>query len=224
MGDAGRLYAGLARQRRRREERPEPRSEPPGAAKHDRIGKARERGALRAVLDAGAGAAGEDEANAIHLAVVVDEFGGTDGLATFEDVVEEITGDIADEHDVSQAHPIGIENNSIVASARTPIEDVEQVLGLSLSSEEIPEDVGTLGGLVMAIAGSLPKRGQMIPHPSGLTFEILEAGPRRLHTVRIHKQRALPAPDTPLLLPAPEQEPAAEAAQDSAGLRDAKAA
>ena len=160
----------------------------------------------------------------IHLAVVVDEFGGTDGLATFEDVVEEITGDIADEHDVSQAHPIGIENNSIVASARTPIEDVEQVLGLSLSSEEIPEDVGTLGGLVMAIAGSLPKRGQMIPHPSGLTFEILEAGPRRLHTVRIHKQRALPAPDTPLLLPAPEQEPAAEAAQDSAGLRDAKAA
>ena len=160
----------------------------------------------------------------IHLAVVVDEFGGTDGLATFEDVVEEITGDIADEHDVNQGNPIGIENETIVASARTPIEDVEQVLGLSLTSDGVPEDVETLGGLVMATAGSLPKRGQAIPHPSGVTFEVLEAGPRRLHTIRIYRQRALPAPDTPLLLPAPDQEPGTERPQESSGVRDAKAA
>ena len=76
----------------------------------------------------------------------------------------------------------------------------------------------------MATAGSLPKRGQMIAHPSGLTFEVLEAGPRRLHTVRIHKQRALPAPDTPLMLPAPDAEPAPESPKESSALRDAKAA
>ena len=116
----------------------------------------------------------------IHLAIVVDEFGGTDGLATFQDVVEAIIGDIADEHDDSQALAIGVENEAFIASARTPIEDVEQALGMSLTTNGIPEDVETLGGLIMATVGSVPKRGQIIPHPTGVTFEILEAGPRRL--------------------------------------------
>ncbi len=162
----------------------------------------------------------------IHLAIVVDEFGGTDGLATFQDVVEEIIGDIADEHDDSKALAIGVENEAFIASARTPIEDVEEVLGLSLTANGIPEDVETLGGLIMATVGSVPKRGQIVPHPSGVTFEIMEAGPRRLHKVRIFKQLALAGPDTPLLLPAPEDgsEPASVKKGGSAALRDARAA
>ncbi|HXW21478.1 MAG TPA: hemolysin family protein, partial [Rhodomicrobium sp.] len=114
----------------------------------------------------------------IHLAIVVDEFGGTDGLATFQDVVEAITGDIDDEHDDSKALAIGVENDAFVASARTPIVDVELALGMSLATNGIPENVETLGGLILATVGSVPKRGQIIPHPAGVTFEILEAGPR----------------------------------------------
>ncbi len=161
----------------------------------------------------------------IHLAIVVDEFGGTDGLATFQDVVEAIIGDIADEHDDSKALAIGVENETFVASARTPIEDVEQVLGMSLATNGIPEDVETLGGLIMATIGSVPKRGQIIPHPSGMTFEIMEASPRRIHTVRIFKQLVLSAPDKPLLLAAPEEGAEQESIKkDGAALRDAKAA
>ena len=161
----------------------------------------------------------------IHLAIVVDEFGGTDGLATFQDVVEAITGDIADEHDDSKALAIGVENEAFIASARTPIEDVEQALGMSLTTNGIPEDVETLGGLIMATVGSVPKRGQIIPHPSGVTFEIMEAGPRRLHKVRIFKQLALTAPDKQLLLAAPEDGAEPESiGRDGAALRDARAA
>lgn len=146
------------------------------------------------------------KARKIHLALVVDEFGGTDGLATFGDLVEAIVGDMEDEHDNGESPLIGYENEAFVASARTPIEAVEQVLGIPLSCEGA-SDVDTLGGLIMAIAGRVPKRGQSIQHPSGVTFEILEASARRLHSVRIAKQRSLEAPDAPLLLPAPEGEP-----------------
>ncbi len=164
------------------------------------------------------------KARKIHLALVVDEFGGTDGLVTFGDLVEAIVGDIDDEHDTGEAPSIGYENEAFVASARTPIEVVEQVLGISLTYEGAG-DVDTLGGLIMAMAGSMPKRGQLIQHPSGVTFEILEAGPRRLHTVRISKQLALAAPDTPLLLPAPENDRDGEqSANRQAGLGGAKAA
>ena len=161
----------------------------------------------------------------IHLAIVVDEFGGTDGLATFQDVVEAITGDIADEHDDSKALAIRVENEAFIASARTPIEDVEQALGMSLTTNGIPEEVETLGGLIMTTVGSVPKRGQIVPHPSGVTFEIMEAGPRRLHKVRIFKQLALTAPDKQLLLTAPEDGLAPESIKrDGASLRDARAA
>ncbi len=150
---------------------------------------------------------------------------GTDGLATFQDVVEAIIGDIADEHDDSKALAIRVENEAFIASARTPIEDVEQVLGMSLTTNGIPEEVETLGGLIMATVGNVPKRGQIVPHPSGVTFEILEAGPRRLHKVRIFKQLALTAPDKPLLLAAPGEGSAPESIKrDGATLRDARAA
>ncbi len=160
----------------------------------------------------------------IYLAIVVDEFGGTDGLATFQDVVEEIMGDIADEHDEIEAHPIGRENEAFIASAKTPIEDVEQVLGMSFTSAGVPDDVETLGGLILATVGRVPKRGQVIPHPSGVTFEILEAGPRRLHTVRISKQRALGAPERPRLLPAPDEQQLLPAPNGDGALKGARAA
>ncbi|MGA7326500.1 MAG: hemolysin family protein [Rhodomicrobium sp.] len=144
------------------------------------------------------------KAKKIHLALVVDEFGGIDGLATFGDLVEEILGDIEDEHD--KAPSIRSEDEAFVASARTPIEAVEQILGMPLSPPPGTGDVDTLGGLILAEVGSVPKRGQIIHHSSGVTFEIVEAGPRRLHTVRISKQRTLPSPETPLLLPSPDDE------------------
>jgi CBS domain containing-hemolysin-like protein len=140
-------------------------------------------------------------ATQIHLALVVDEFGGIDGLVAFEDIVEEIVGDVADEHDPRDALRIGVQDEAFIASARTPIEDVEQVLGISLANGT---EVDTLGGLILTTVGSVPKRGQIIEHPSGVTFEILEATPRRLHTIRILKPKALAAPETPLLLPPPE--------------------
>lgn len=145
------------------------------------------------------------KAKKIHLALVVDEFGGTDGLATFGDLVEAIVGDMEDEHDNGEAPAAGYENGVFVASARTPIEVAERILGIPLALAGMG-DVDTLGGLVMALAGRVPKRGQLIQHPSGFTFEILEASPRRLHSVRVAKQRALEAPDAPLLLPAPEND------------------
>ena len=147
------------------------------------------------------------QARQIHLALVVDEFGGTDGLVSFEDLMEEIVGDIADEHDTDETLSIGFEDEAFVASARTPIEDVEQVLGLTLTAPGATDEVTTLGGLILAIAGRVPKRGQIVEHPLGVTFEILEAGARRLHKIRIFRQLALPAPENvepaPLLLPPP---------------------
>lgn len=165
------------------------------------------------------------KAKKIHLAIVVDEFGGTDGLATFQDVVEEIMGDIADEHDEADAHVISSEDEAFIASAKTPIENVEQVLDMRLNAGDTSEDVETLGGLIMATVGRVPKRGQIIPHPSGVTFEIVEASPRRLYTVRIFKQRSLCAPETPLLLPAPDAETTPIASNtDVARLEGARAA
>lgn len=142
-------------------------------------------------------------AKQIHLALVVDEFGGTDGLVSFEDLVEEIIGDIADEHDTDEQPLISVEGDAFVASARAPIEAVEKVLGSTLTSPGAMDEVDTLGGLVMTMVGRIPKRGHVISHPSGIAFEVLEASPRRVHKIRIIRQRALPAPegeDKPLLL------------------------
>ncbi len=164
------------------------------------------------------------KAKKIHLALVVDEFGGTDGLVTFGDLVEAIVGDIEDEHGNGETPSIGYENEAFVASARTPIEDVEQVLGIQLTPWAISGEVDTLGGLILSTVGSIPKRGQIIPHPSGVTFEILEAGPRRLHTVRISKQLALASPDKPLLLAAPDGGYGDKESGRKSGLHGAKAA
>jgi CBS domain containing-hemolysin-like protein len=127
----------------------------------------------------------------LHLALVVDEYGGTDGLVSIEDLVEEVVGDIADEHDVEDEPLIRTDPRlGLVADARLPIEDLEKQLGLELISEELEEEIDTLGGLVFSIAGRIPARGELVRHPSGIEFEVLEADPRRIKRLRIHVPKA----------------------------------
>lgn len=123
----------------------------------------------------------------LHLALVVDEYGGTDGLVSIEDLVEEVVGDIADEHDVEDEPLIRTDPRlGLVADARLPIEELEQQLGRELLSEELEEEIDTLGGLVFSIAGRIPARGELVKHPSGVEFEVLDADPRRIKRLRIH--------------------------------------
>jgi CBS domain containing-hemolysin-like protein len=123
-------------------------------------------------------------ASRIHMAVVVDEHGGTDGLITIEDVVEEIVGEIEDEHD-DDASPTLIERtDGFIADARVRIEDFEDRVGRFVGEDE-REDVDTLGGLVFYLAGRVPARGETITHGSGISFEVLDADPRRIKRLRI---------------------------------------
>lgn len=126
----------------------------------------------------------------IHLALVVDEYGGTDGLATIEDLVEEVVGEIEDEHDVKDEPLIRTDPRlGTLADARTPIEELEKHLDLQLVSAEQEEDIDTLGGLVFSIAGRIPARGERVRHPSGIEFEVLDADPRRVKKLRIHTKK-----------------------------------
>jgi magnesium and cobalt transporter len=127
-----------------------------------------------------------------HFAMVVDEFGGIDGLVTIEDLLEEIVGDIEDEHDVAVG-PSLIErpDGTIIADARIPIEELEAHRGTRLRPEGEQDDVDTLGGLVFSLAGRVPKRGEVIAHPDGIEFEVLDADPRRIKRLRV---RGLPPP------------------------------
>jgi CBS domain containing-hemolysin-like protein len=122
--------------------------------------------------------------------MVVDEFGGIDGLVTIEDLIEEIVGDIEDEHDVA-VQPVLIErpDGTVIADARTPITAVEELHDVRLRSAEDQEDVETLGGLVFTLAGRVPKRGEIIVHPDGFEFEVIDADPRRVKRLRV---RGLP--------------------------------
>ena len=122
----------------------------------------------------------------LHMGIVIDEYGGTDGLVTIEDVIEEITGEIEDEHD-EQNMPMLIKTspNSFEASARVEIEEFEKLSKINFLKDYNNEDVDTLGGLVVAIAGRVPQRGEIIKHESGLTFEINDADPRRIKSIKI---------------------------------------
>jgi CBS domain containing-hemolysin-like protein len=127
----------------------------------------------------------------IHMALVVDEYGGTDGLVTIEDLVEQIVGEIEDEHDeVEAANIVTDPKLGLVTAARTPVRELETHLGLKLLSPEEEEDIDTLGGLVFSLVGRVPARGELIRHPAGLEFEVLDADPRRVKRLRVHRRRA----------------------------------
>lgn len=127
------------------------------------------------------------QATRIHLAIVVDEYGGTDGLVSIEDLVEEIVGDIEDEHD-EEAAPMIVptKDGGFVADARAPLEDLAAALGEGLEISELVEEIDTLGGLIVNQTGRVPVRGELVTYPGGYEFEILDADPRRVKRVRIH--------------------------------------
>ena len=123
----------------------------------------------------------------VHMALVVDEFGGIDGLVTIEDLVEEIVGEIEDEYDVVQGPKLVFRRDgSLLADARATVEEFEELVGPVLSEEEREEDIDTLGGFIFSLAGRVPTRGELIEHPqSGVCFEVLEADPRRVKRLRV---------------------------------------
>jgi CBS domain containing-hemolysin-like protein len=119
-----------------------------------------------------------------HLALVIDEYGGTDGLVTIENIIEEIVGDIADEHD-DEGMALRRDGTCYVVDARLDLEDFKAETGIDLSTPETDEDVDSLGGLVTSLLGRLPLRGEIITHPAGFEFEVLDADPRRVRRLRI---------------------------------------
>ncbi len=129
----------------------------------------------------------------VHMALVVDEFGGIDGLITIEDLVEEIVGEIEDEYDVAEGPKLVVhQDGSLIADSRATVEEFENLVGSVLSKEEREEDIDTLGGLVFSLAGRVPSRGELVGHPhSGISFEVMEADPRRIKRLRV---RNLPSP------------------------------
>jgi CBS domain containing-hemolysin-like protein len=125
----------------------------------------------------------------VHLAIVVDEFGGTEGLVTIEDVVEEIVGDIEDEHDDAEASMLTMLDNGLwEADARIELEELAQSVDRRLSSDE--DEVDTLGGLVFLLAGHIPSKGECVTHPSGWKLEAVDSDPRRIIRVRLHAPAA----------------------------------
>jgi CBS domain containing-hemolysin-like protein len=128
------------------------------------------------------------QATRTHMALVIDEYGGTDGLVSIEDLVEMVVGDIEDEHDVESGRMILRDGDTFVADGRASIEEVSQSVGVDLSIGELAEEVETIGGLVVTLAGRVPSRGELIAGPDHLEFEIVDADPRRLKRVRIHRR------------------------------------
>ena len=120
----------------------------------------------------------------LHMGVVIDEYGGVDGLITIEDVIEEITGEIEDEHDAKDISMlIKLSSNTFESNARLPIEELEKIAHIKLSKGD--DEADTIGGLVVSIAGRVPQRGEIIKHESGILFTILDADPRRIKTIKI---------------------------------------
>jgi magnesium and cobalt transporter len=127
-----------------------------------------------------------------HMALVIDEYGGVDGLVTIEDLIEQVIGQIEDEHDEDEDKLFVEEQPGIwLAQARTPLNEFEDAVHMNLTAPEVDEEIDTLGGVVVVLTGRLPVRGEVIPHPSGAEFEIVDADPRRLKRLRVR----LPARD-----------------------------
>ncbi|MFN3512401.1 MAG: hemolysin family protein [Phenylobacterium sp.] len=126
------------------------------------------------------------QAERTHMALVIDEFGGTDGLVTMEDLVEAVVGEIDDEHDEAAAAEITARPGGVFdVDARAPLETLEEALRADLMPADFEEEIDTVGGLVSALAGRVPQRGELIVHPLGFEISILDADPRRIKRVRV---------------------------------------
>ena len=128
------------------------------------------------------------QASHTHLALVIDEYGGTDGLVSIEDIIEEIVGDIADEHD-DVAAPMKRDGDAYIADARMDLEDFQAQTGHAFAAEE-GEDIDSLGGLVTSLLGRVPQRGEIVNHPDGSEFRVLEADPRRIRKLHVTLPKA----------------------------------
>lgn len=127
-----------------------------------------------------------------HMALVIDEFGGTDGLVTLEDLLERLVGDISDEHDLESDQgfaPIAEDAMGWIADGRAPLEELEAAMGagVDLAPPDLDEEIDTVAGLVNALAGRVPQRGEEIEHPGGFAIEVLAADPRRVKRVRVRR-------------------------------------
>jgi len=127
------------------------------------------------------------QATRTHMALVIDEYGGTDGLVSIEDLIEIVVGDIDDEHDDEEGALVTrVDDRTLVANARAELSEVSAMLGVDLSVDHAAEEVDTIGGLVVTLAGRVPVRGELIAGPGDIEYEVMEADPRRLKRVRIH--------------------------------------
>lgn len=124
----------------------------------------------------------------VHMALIIDEYGGVDGLVTIEDLIETVIGEIEDEHDEDESALWKEESPGVIlAQSAAPLEEIEAALGLALRSGEEDEEIDTLGGLVFQRSGHVPAKGEVITHENGVTFEILEADPRRIKRLRVRR-------------------------------------
>ena len=131
----------------------------------------------------------------VHMALVVDEFGGIDGLATIEDVIEEIVGEIEDEHDdADQPKLIERPDGTLIADARIKLDALQERVPAALLPPGEEEGIESLGGLITALAGRVPGRGEVVRHPAGIEFEVLDADPRRVKRLRLRGLPPKPAP------------------------------
>ena len=163
------------------------------------------------------------QATRTHMALVIDEYGGTDGLVSIEDLVEMVVGDIEDEHDAAATRMIVQDGDSFVADARASLEEASEAFGIDLAVCDVAEEVDTLGGLIVTLAGRVPSRGELIAGPDHLEFEILDADPRRVKRLKIHRREngelapkhastpkdtdSVPKPLTPALRPVSASDP-----------------
>jgi len=122
----------------------------------------------------------------VHMALVIDEYGGVDGLVTIEDLIETVIGEIEDEHDEEEGALWKEEKPGVfLCMANAPLEEIETAIGLRLRTDEDDEEIDTLGGIVFLRTGRVPTRGEIVPHESGAEFEVVDADPRRIKRVRI---------------------------------------